>query len=143
MGCPREAECKAKAAGAGGELANVGVGPKTAVLRHLSSTEIAHRLKGADEYAPSLPFRLASYIHAKVLAIDGVNIGVAGRTENYEIAWSGSTVRVRGWVWRRIVRTEIGLNLDDAANNRAVVGPADQQLAKQARRNVLSMSLKE
>jgi hypothetical protein len=78
---PGEAERQAEAAGAGGELANVGVGRKAAVFRHLQDTEIANRLKRTDENASGMAFRFAGYVHAEILAVYGIHISVPGWAE--------------------------------------------------------------
>src|SRR5579862_5336198 len=78
-----------EAAGPGGELAREVVGEgslpeQLAVVSHQFHS--CYWLKGTDQHAAGLPLRLAGYIHAEVAAVDGINVGMASVTEEYDIA---------------------------------------------------------
>ena len=97
--------------------------------------------EGADEHAAGKAVLFATDIHAEVLAIDGVDVGVAGGTEEDLIARSGSAVRVRGGVRNGVVRSEIGFDFDDTASDRAARGLMNEQFAEEARRDQLRWRL--
>jgi hypothetical protein len=97
----------------------------------------------ADQHAAGLPLGLARNVHAGVAAIDDVDVGIAGVTEQDQVAGRGSAMRVGGGVGRVIVGTEIGLGFHDAAGEEAGVGRVDQELAQKAGGHQFRLSLKE
>src|SRR2546423_15438622 len=68
-------------------------------------------LQGTNKDAPSVSFGKAGDIQAIVDAIDEINIGVSGRAEEDLVARRAAC----GGVGGRIVRTQIGFDLDDSS----------------------------
>lgn len=110
---PREGERLAEAAGAGGEQARGGAGREAAVQGH--SSEAGEGFEGAEQDAAAPAFYFAGEIHAVVAAVDEVEIGVAGGTEENAVARGGTAMGVGRGVSERIVRAEVGFDFDDAA----------------------------
>jgi hypothetical protein len=121
----------------------MGVGRESAVFRHLREAEIANWLQRANQQAACLPCFFAGDIHAEILAVDGVDISVASRAENDEVPRGWPAIGMRGGVGRCVVRTQVGLDLDNAANNGPPTGHADQQLSKQPWGNKLGRRFKK
>jgi hypothetical protein len=112
-----EAERLAKSAGARGELPGWCAWGKPSIQSHLRQT--FDRFKRADQYASGLAVGLAGDIHAKIAAIDCVDIGMARGAEDYGIARSGAMISVSGRIGRLVVRAQVGLCLNDSAGQEA------------------------
>ena len=138
---PREAERLAEAAGAGGEQVRSGVGRKAAVAGH--PIETCEWVKRANEDAAPKARCFARDVHAVVAAVDEVEIGVAGGAEENAIARSGAAMRVGGGVGARIVRAEVGFDLDDAAGEQAGAGAMGKYFAEETRSDALGRGFEE
>src|SRR5580658_3300634 len=122
-----DAECFGQASGATGEANQI---PRSAHFdfsrpRHLFNA--AQRLDCAEQHASSLSVALARHIQAVMIAIDEVNVGVAGRAEQ-----DGSAGGVAGGgVGGGIVFPEVSFDFDDASSEKLLAALAHQHLAEE------------
>ena len=85
-----------------------GEGRDSASVGHLFDAK--ERFEGAKEYAAGFAFALAGDVQAVVIAVDEVNVGVAGRAEEHGIAGGIAG----GGVGSGIVLSEVSFDFDDA-----------------------------
>lgn len=86
------------------------------------------RLEGANQNAARFAFWFAGDIEAIVIAVDEIDIGVAGRSEE-----DGGTGGVAGrGMGGRIIPAEVGFDFYDAGRKGASWCGANQQLAQKA-----------
>lgn len=137
----REGKRLAEAAGAGGEQARGGVGLKAAVVGH--AVETCERFEGAEQDAAAAALYFAGEIHAVVAAVDEVEIGVAGRTEENAVAPGGAAMRMGRGVGARIVRAEVSFDLDDAAGEPAEASAVRKDFAEETRSDALGRGFEE
>lgn len=88
-------------------------------------------------------FSFAADVRAEMKAVDLVEIRVSGGTEEDCVAGSESAMRMGGRIWLRVVRAEVGLDLDDAPGDDARRGAMDKQLAEEAGSDALRGVLKK
>lgn len=129
MSGPGETESLAEAAGARGELTRRRTGIQAAVEGHLRLP--GDRFQGANQHAACAAFDFARDIGAEVAAVDGVDVGVAGRSEENRVPWGETTMGVGGGVGWCIVRAQIRFDFNDAASQDAGAGAMDEQFPKQ------------
>jgi hypothetical protein len=127
----REAEGLAEAAGSGGEQARSGVLWKAAIGSH--AREAGYRFERTDKDAARKALDLATDVHAVITAVDGVNIGVPGRTEEDEVARGGTAMRVGGWIGRDVVGAEVGFDFDDSSGYDATGFAVREHFAEETR----------
>jgi hypothetical protein len=108
-----DAEGLSEASGAAGEAR------KIAWAGHGDSVDAEERFKGAEKNTSGLAFALTGDIQAVVIAVDEINVSVAGRAEEDGVARGMAGGGVSGG----IIGAEVGLDFDDAPGktNRAVV----------------------
>jgi len=136
-----EAERLAKSAGARGELPGWCAWGKPSIQSHLRQT--FDRFKRADQYASGLAVGLAGDIHAKIAAIDCVDIGMARGAKDNGVARCGAMISVSCRIGRLVVRAQVGFHFDDSACQDARGGSRDQEFAEQARSHALRRLLKK
>ena len=136
-----EAERLAKSAWTRGELPGWGAWGKPSIQSHLRQT--FDRFKRTQQNTPSPAVGLAGDIHAKVAAVDCVDIGMARGAKDDGVARCRATIGVSGRVRRVVVRAQVGLRLNDSAGQDATGWSMDEQLAEQARSHALRRLLKE
>ena len=84
--------------------------------------------KGGDaETLAGMAFAIGHNVHAVVHAVNQVYVGVARRPEHRLVARGQPARGVRG----QVMRSEVGFDLDDAADSRQSVRDMHQQLAEQ------------
>ena len=99
-----------------------------------------HRLKSPQQDASAVSFGLTRDVGAEVHAVDEIDVGVSGRTEEHGVTRRASDVSVR----RRIDGAEIGFVLDDAAGKKFAALAADEELAeKVSRATVIGVAIEE
>jgi len=143
MGRAREAESLAQAARPGGELPGFRAGGKTAIQRHLIQAQLSYWFKSAEQDAPGPALGFTSDIHAEVAAVDCIDIRMARRTKDNEIAGRGTAMGVSGGVGRAVVGTQVGLHLNDSPSQQAGARGVHKHFAQQARRHLFRQVLKE
>ena len=85
------------------------------------------RFERAEKNGTGFAFALARHVEAIVIAVDEINVGVAGRAEQDRIAGGVAC----GGVGRGIVCSEVGLDFDDAGRQAQLSMAAHQHLAQQ------------
>ena len=106
---------------------------EVARLLHLDVSSSRHffnalkRLDGAEKNSPGLAFAITRYVEAIVIAVDEINVGVAGRSEENRVARGLASIGVRGG----IVLSEVSLDLDDPARQPPLPALPNQHLAQQ------------
>ena len=118
-----DAQGLAEAAGAGAEEVWFGGGWEAAEERH--GCEPFDGLEGADEHAAGLAGRLAGEVKAVVHAVDEIDVGEAGRTEEDGVAGGFADEGVGGWV----VEAEVGFDFRDASGEAFAVERAGDEFA--------------
>jgi len=120
-----EGDCHglAEAAGTGAEQLWVCGGWEAAEARH--GLEPFDGLEGADEHAAGLAGWLAGEVQAVVHAVDEIDVGEAGRTEEDGVAGGFADEGVGGWV----VEAEVGFDFRDAAGEALAVERAGDEFA--------------
>lgn len=141
VGSAGEAEGPAQAAGAGGEHARLHVCSEAAIGCH--GIEAGDGFERAQQDAAGLTFDFATDIGAEVLAIDAVDIRMARRAEQDLVARRGAAIGVGGGVRSGVVRSEVGLDLHDAAGEGAGGSAVHQQLVEEPRGHLLGRILEE
>lgn len=129
VGGAGEAEGLAETAWAGGDQTRGRAGLEAAVGEHLLDS--GDGLKGAEEDAAGLARDFTAEVHAEVHSVDGVDVSVAGGTEEDLVARRGTAEGVGGRVRRGVVRAEIGFDFYDAAGQLAVGSAVDEELAEE------------
>lgn len=114
---------------------------EAAILRH--AVETGYRFESTEQHASGKAIGLAADVHAVVHAVDGVDIGMAGGTEEDLVPRRGSAMRVGGGIGRVVVRAEIGLDLDDASGDQAMFGLVDEELAEEFGSDELGAAFEE
>ena len=141
VGDARKPESLAQAAGAGGKLAGRGGGRQAAIHSH--RLDAGQGFQRAEEDTASLPVDLATHVHAKVAAVDGVDVGVACGAEENGVPGSGAAERVGSGVGRGVVRPQVAFSLDNAAGEDAGGCAVDEKLAQKRRGDGFRPCLKE
>ncbi len=104
-----DTEGLAETAGSGAEEIWFGGGGEAAEAGH--GFEAGDGLEGADEDSSGLAVGLAGEVEAVVHAVDEVDVGEAGRAEEYRVARGLADEGVGGWVGE----AEVGFDFGDAA----------------------------
>lgn len=86
--------------------------------------------EGAEKDAPRTSHGLAGNIQAIVIAIDEVNVGVAGWSENHGVSWRVACGGVGGWV----INPQVGFNFNYAGSETRCVRPAYQDFSEKVAR---------
>jgi hypothetical protein len=128
-----DGESFAQAGGAAREVAHVVRLPPT-----LHQRNPVERLERADEHGTGDAGRLRDGIQAPT-AVDGIDVRMTRRAEHARVAASRAAVGVTG----RIALREVGLDLDDATNRRAVVADPHEALAQQRPRDLDDVAVVE
>ncbi len=84
------------------------------------------RFESAEKDGAGLAFPLARNVEAIVIAVDEINVGVAGRAEQD----GGAGGVAGGGVGRGIALSEVGLNFDDAGRQERLLAVTHQDLAE-------------
>ena len=84
---------------------------KATVLGHCFKA--GHWFERAEQDSACLAIRFAGDIEAEVLTVDGVDVGVAGWTEQDGVSRRGAAMGMGCRVRRIVVGTEVGFHLDD------------------------------
>jgi hypothetical protein len=118
-------------------------GPRwqAAIDRH--QVRAGNGFEGAQQHTAGKPFGLTANIHAKVAAVDAVDIRMSSGTKENGVPRGGTAMRVGRWVRRIIVRTKISLRLNDSACRDAGLAAVDQELSEQTRSNEVGRVLKK
>jgi hypothetical protein len=95
--------------------------------------EACDGLEGADEDAAGLAVWEAGEIQTEVHAVDEVDVGEAGRSEEDGVACGLTGEGVGGGV----VEAEVGFDFEDAAGEVFAVEGADEELAEEVARDEL------
>jgi hypothetical protein len=85
---------------------------------------------GADEDSACFAGEMGGCVDAVVHAVDEVDVGAAGWSEEGKVVGGESAVGVGGWVGK----AEVGLDLGDAADEALAVEIADEELAEERSR---------
>src|SRR5579862_2578438 len=112
-----------------------GIWRETAIVGH--EIDSGDRLERAEQQGPREAVRFATDVHAEVLPVDGVDIGMARGAEEDQSSGRGSVVRMSGGVGRIVVWTEVGFDFDNAPGDYAFLCSMDEQFTEQQRRNAL------
>ena len=88
--------------------------------------DAAQRFDCAEQHASRLAFALARHIQTVMIAVDEINVGVAGRSE--QDCSAGGVAG--GGVGRGIVFSEVSFDFDDAGGEKLRVALAHQHLAE-------------
>ena len=119
------AEGLGEASGAAGEAIKMvrGGQRESAGARHFFQTEKG--FEGAEKNGTSFAFALTGGIETVVIAVDEINVGEAGRSEEHGIAGSVAS----GGVGSGIVDSKVGLDFNDAGGQTSFI-LANQNLAE-------------
>jgi hypothetical protein len=107
------------AAGKFGESAG-GFKSEAATASHFSDAE--QGLKSAEEDRSGFPLALTRYIQTIMIAVDEIDVGITGGTEEYGVAGSISGCGVR----RRVVLTKVSFYLNNASCQTQIIAVANQ-----------------
>src|SRR4029077_8297431 len=118
----RYAHCKRQLAGAGCQVLQLSC--TWTAAEHGFDTRDG--IESADQHTAGLALGLGYQVQTFVHAVDEVDVGVSGRTEDYFGTWSDATGRMRG----EIFTAEVGLSLDDHAGGAAVHQDLTQKIAR-------------
>jgi len=100
-----------QAAGTTGEFAEIHLGLKGYAAGPSHFFDTGEGLEGTEKNGSCLAFGLAGYIQAVMVAVDEIDVGVAGRPEQHR----GAGRVARGGMGGGIVFAEVGFDLDDTA----------------------------
>ena len=106
-----------------GESAGVFEGD-AAVASHFGDAE--QGLESAEEDGSGFPLALTRYVQTIMIAVDEIDIGITGGTEENGVAGSISGCGVR----RRVVLTKVSFYLNDASCQTKLIGVANQHFSE-------------
>src|SRR5579871_2267159 len=118
-----------------------GIWREATIVRH--QVDSGDRVEPTEQQSPGQAVGLAAYVHAEVLPVDGVDVGMARGAKEDQRSRGGSAVRMSGGVGRIVVGTEVGLDFDNPSGDYAFLCSMDEQFTEQQRRNALGGVLEE
>lgn len=122
----RDAEGFRQASGAAGKANQIAGALHRDLSRPRHFLDALQRFQSAEKHSPGLSVGLTRHVQAIVVAVDEVNVGVAGWSEQHRSAGGLADERVGSGV----ILSKVSLDLDDAASQARLSAVTHQHLAK-------------